>query len=59
MLMAADISLKSSDSIIPIRQGSRAVDSFDPQVLVEVWQQHAEEIRAAQEGTLKLTTSHK
>jgi hypothetical protein len=48
--MLAEISLKSSDSIIPIKQGTRPNDGFNPQVLVEVWQQRAEEIRAAQEG---------
>jgi ABC-type multidrug transport system ATPase subunit len=47
--MLAEISLKSSDSIIPIKQGTRPNDGFNPQVLVEVWQQRAEEIRAAQE----------
>lgn len=50
MPMLADISLKSSDSIIPIT-GGRQTESFNPQLLVEVWQQRAEEIRAAEEGT--------
>ncbi len=51
MPVLADISLKSSDSIIPINKGSRQNESFNPQLLVEVWQQRAEEIHAAQEGT--------
>lgn len=51
MPILADISLKSSDSIIPITTGGRQTESFNPQLLVEVWQQRAEEIRAAEEGT--------